>query len=73
MLYGKSATTAAAVATSSADISADTIDEILSDISDSPGTGKQRADEGLDRIEIPDLTREFFESAFFKRFHVQRE
>jgi hypothetical protein len=28
---------------------------------------------GLKLERIPELTREFFDSAFFRRFHIQRE
>ena len=59
MLYGKTAANAAV---------ASNPEEPVSDPSRSPSKGKEK-DEPL----IPDLTKDFFESAFFRRFQVQRK
>jgi hypothetical protein len=59
MLYGKTAANAAV---------ASNPDEAVSDPSRSPSKGKEKDD-----MVIPDLTKDFFESAFFRRWQVQRE
>lgn len=59
LLYGKTAASAAV---------ASNADEATSDPSRSPSKGKDKDD-----VVIPDLTKDFFESAFFRRFQVQRE
>lgn len=57
MLYGKSAANAAV---------ANNPDDDASDASRSPTRIKEESNV------IPDLTKEFFDSAFFRRFQIQR-